>query len=227
MTMNQDFAVFLSELDHAVQNLYDPAALRKSSLSATLGLDAQENPAILRQTLLDAIETLKPRNVIGPESKAWRTYRVLLHRYVEQFPRADVARTLGLSIRQLTREDSRSVRVLADYLWSQYVDTARGVARQPAHVHKETNAGGNGPSREQELEWLRSSMPNEAIDVRETIETVLKTVAPTAGAHCESGIRHSPCPGRCRPELLVAPGPAGRGDGVYPRCSPWHPDHWG
>lgn len=182
MKENQDFASFLTELAHAVQNLYDPAALRKSDLSAMLGLDAQENPAILRQVLLDAIEALKPRNAIGPESKAWRTYRILLHRYIEQFPRSDVARTLGLSIRQLTREDSRSVRVLADHLWSQYVDNRRRELAQIAQPGAEAAGEGKGPSQQQEMEWLKSSMPNEAIDVRDTIETVLKTVAPLVQA---------------------------------------------
>jgi CheY-like chemotaxis protein len=200
MKDRQDFADFLTELDHAVQNLYDPAVLRKSRLGEMVGLDVQASPARLRQILLDEIEALKPKSAIGAESKAWRTYRVLLHRYVEQFPRSDVARTLGLSIRQLTREDSRALRVLSDHLWSRYVDAA-GRDRATGGTDTDTAALNSGPSQEQELEWLRSSLPNEAIDVQETIEAVVRTVSPLMQA---LGVRA---------ELRALPVPAVAGQG--------------
>lgn len=186
MTEDRSFTGFVEELDRVVQNLYDPAILRKSGLGVLFGLDTEANPARLRQAILDGVEALKPQSSIGDESKAWRAYRVLLHRYVEQFPRADVARTLGLSVRQLTREDSRAVRVLADYLWSQYVD-AQGA--------NESVPTSGGPSQEQELEWLRSSLPNEAIDIAETIQTVIKTVSPLAqelGVDAEISVTSTP-----------------------------------
>ena len=169
--MNHEADAYSSLVDdvrQALHNLYDPRELQKNRLNRLLGLDAQGGSTALRQVLLEAVEALKPRSTLGDESRAWRAYRVLVYRYVEQFPRADVARTLGLSIRQYTREDARAVRMLADYLMSHH---------QPATQTAETLQA-SGPSVQEELEWIQQSLPNEAIAVPEAIDAVLKTVEP-------------------------------------------------
>ena len=94
----------------ALRHLYDPQELRRSPLMRAFGLERQSSPSALRQLLIDAIEALKPAASASPQSDAWRIYRTLSHRYVEQFSQEEVAGTFGLSIRQLRRLERLALR---------------------------------------------------------------------------------------------------------------------
>src|SRR5215216_1394503 len=93
---------YLHSLRHTLNHLYEPEALRHSALIQIFGLE-QVNDIVstLRRLLLDAIENMRPGEEVPLESPVWRTYYVMMHRFVEQTSQQEVANDLGLSVRQL------------------------------------------------------------------------------------------------------------------------------
>ena len=139
-------------------------------------------PAGLRRLLIEAIELLKPAATTPPDSSDWRYYRILYHRYVEQFSQQQVAANLALSIRQLRREEAEAVRLLAGYLRSHY-----DLPQSPAPDAARRGGSGTTPFsdppagdslREQELRWVESSFPRELADLQTIVEVALATIQP-------------------------------------------------
>ena len=95
-------------LRQALHHIYDFPALRKNSLLPLL-CGPEGEPPDLQRVLLDGIEALRPGRGVSPQSDAARTYRILRHRYVEQFSQAEVAGNLGMGIRQLRRYERRAL----------------------------------------------------------------------------------------------------------------------
>lgn len=169
----------LHHLRRALNHLYDPATLRASPLVAMLGLEAEtDRAAALRRILIQAMEALKPDKSIPPEANAWRLYRILAQRFIEQSPQSEVAMDLGLGIRQYRRHEAQAIGVLADHLRAHHGlnPEAAWPTRNPA-----TAPEPGTPSREQELAWLQESLPTAGpLDVPETVQAVLKLVGPLA-----------------------------------------------
>ncbi len=175
---NRAEASFVGELHRALQHLYDPGELRHSPLLEAFGVDRQERPvSSLRRILIGAIGALKPSPQTPLQSSDSRIYRALFNRYVEQFTQREVASSLALSIRQLRRQENEAVQVLADYLWAHYHLQQRTQGKSvAAQADNAAGTPGAGAGREQELEWLRRSFPNEPTDAAELIQAVLSTV---------------------------------------------------
>jgi CheY-like chemotaxis protein len=171
------------ELERALLHLYDPEVLRKSPLVALLGLDDRRGQSGLRQTLLAAVDALKPQGDISQQGQAWRTFRVLYHRYVAQFTQSDVAQTLGLSTRQVSREETRSLQVLADYLRSMRSERSANAPATGAPPAQMAAGEETSPSEAEELQWLERSSPHEVASIAEIIGSALKTVQPLLQAH--------------------------------------------
>ena len=172
-------SVFVQEVHHVLQHLYDPLVLRASPLMELLDL-GERGPTALRDILLQAIERFKPRPGTREGMSAWRPYRALFHRYVEQFTQREVADVLSLSIRQMRREEKRALTGLADELWSRY-----GVSKRPTRVLREApspaeSEAEQAPTRRDELEWIGQSSPDEIIDVVQLVESVVRVARPLA-----------------------------------------------
>jgi CheY-like chemotaxis protein len=180
------------DLRWALQHLYDPIELRSSPLAALLVGDRRERALPLQDQLIAAIEALKPRSNVSPQSDAWRTYWTLFHRFVGQFPQKDVAQTLAVSLRQMKRQESQALEALASYLWTHYaLEYAYPVGMQAstsAETHPEEGlAEGKidspagtmaGDDRQQELAWLGQSMTSEPVDVTEMVRSLARVVSP-------------------------------------------------
>ena len=54
------------------------------------------------------------------QSRSWRYYHILHGRYTEQLTQFEVGNDLGLSVRQLRRQEKRALAVLADKIWMHY-----------------------------------------------------------------------------------------------------------
>ncbi len=177
---------FVRSLHSALVHLYDPGELRKSPLVSLLGVDGRPNPtSALQRVLIEAIAALKPPADVPAQSNAWRAYRVLFHRFTEQCTQVEVATTLGLSERQLRREEHQAIRLLAEHLWMHYgvqlrMATVASGRQEPAEPEATLQAA--TPSREEELEWLRQSASGEVADAVEAIQAALKTAAPLLDA---------------------------------------------
>ncbi|MCL6429622.1 MAG: response regulator [Anaerolineae bacterium] len=178
MTQPLDRTFFLQALRRALMHLYDPDELRRSPLIEIFGLRSRNSPAAaLQRLLLQSIEALEPDASMPPMATAWRVYRILFHRYKEQCTHAEVAATLGLSERQLRREAHLALRVLADYLLERHAPADASVAAAP-HGCEVTLGTHATPTPEQELAWLRRSLPAGTADLPQALDAVLTLVRP-------------------------------------------------
>lgn len=109
---------FISALRSALHYLYEPDQLRRSPLIAFFDLASRVDAALaLQQILLNAIQGLKPGDDDPPQSHAWRLYDLLYFRYVRGYERIEVANQLGISDRQLVREQKNAIHALFLRLW--------------------------------------------------------------------------------------------------------------
>lgn len=183
------FNDFLQDLQQVLPNLYDPAELRKSSLNSLLGLEARHNPGLALQDIIaDAIQNLKPRGEVPLQTNAWRYYNILQYHYVEQYSQVLVAEMLGLSVRQLRREERESEQILAELLWRKYnldIEPERQDADQelveilPVPGLKLDDSP-SPSSHEQEMLWLQEGFPQKNMSVDELFASVLQVVTPLA-----------------------------------------------
>ena len=159
-----------SELRAALTHLYDPAALRDSRLMALLGLETRADAIVaLRRLLLDTIESLRPGDDVPAQSRSWRYYHILYGRYTEQLTQFEVGNDLGLSVRQLRRQEKRALAVLADKIWMRY----RLAGDQPPSAQGPSTLG-----REDELAWSQSAFSRESVEVEALIRSALDTAEP-------------------------------------------------
>ena len=171
---------FAERLRTVLNSLYDPSVLRRSPLLSVFGLRQRGNAVVaLRRTLVDGIESLRPDQSAPSGSRGWRIYQILRRRYTEQLPQVQVADDLGFSVRQLQREEKLARQVLAEHLLSAHDLEARlrDLAPEAPEPSDATPAQAVPvPSRQEELEWLRDSVPSEMVDVGELIRDVLRTI---------------------------------------------------
>jgi CheY-like chemotaxis protein len=171
---------FIHELDNTLTHLYDPAALRRSPLAPFFGLNppADVIPA-LQRLLTSAVEALKPGDDVPATANAWRLYRILYYRYIEQFPQREVASDLALSIRQLRRQEKMALEVLADTLWARYHQN-EAPSPPPQGESTDDQAAAGAPPLEEELARLEKTIPSELVEVATLVQSVLDTVQPLA-----------------------------------------------
>ena len=163
-------SAFENELRTALTHLYDPAVLRDSRLVSLFGLDGRADAILaLRRTLLEAIESLKPDDDVPAQSRSWRYYHILVGRYTEQFTQVEVGSDLGLSVRQLRRQEKRALQVLAHRLWTRYMASGDEAVAVPPLA---------ALGREEELAWSQSAFPNESVEVDALIQSALETAEP-------------------------------------------------
>ena len=162
--------IFEDELRTALIHLYDPAVLRDSRLVNLFGLDGRADAILgLRRTLIEAIESLKPGDDAPAQSRSWRYYHILVGRYTEQFTQVEVGSDLGLSVRQLRRQEKRALQVLADRLWTRYMASGDEAVAVPPLA---------ALGREEELAWSQMAFPNESVEVDALIQSALQTAEP-------------------------------------------------
>lgn len=183
--MRDKRAAFDTHLRAVLNHLYSPSVLCASPLVERLALRQERNPAAaLQRAILAAIESLRPQIEAPFGSRAWRLYQILRRRYTEQLPQNQVARDLGLSTRQLQREEQAAREELAAHLWTIYrLDQQAEPVGPPDGTDGEPGANLSPmPTRQQELDHLRNSAPAAVIQPGELIGELVETVAPLAAA---------------------------------------------
>lgn len=171
---------FIQDIHFALQNLYDPVVLLKSRLVVLLKLESRPNPGLALQDLItSSIEALRPRLDVPLHSNAWRLFNVLTLRFVEQSSQSLVADTLGLSVRQLRRHEKGAEQLLSEFIWKSY-----HLADSAVIIENEQNLNTTDEhikifaSQEDELVWLKESIPDTLADVAELIKTTITTINP-------------------------------------------------
>jgi CheY-like chemotaxis protein len=181
VTEEARYEAFVQAVREALQHLYKPVKLLKSPLGALYAADAARSPLALQDLLLQGIEALRPKAGTSPDSKGWRSYHALHSRYSDQFSQTEVAKSLGLSPRQLLRQENEALQNLAVYLWTHY-----GLAERPEVVDAIVSAGRRAEdlalrgevSRSQELAWVRESAPSELVALGELMTEILGMLRP-------------------------------------------------
>ncbi len=174
----------LSSLRSALKHLYEPSALRASPLVAMLGpVSGSDAPALLRRTLTQAIEALKPEDDVPAQAPSWRVYEILYYRYVQQCSQEEVADQLGLSVRHLKREQRRALEVLAQYLGEQY-----NLSIEPDEEAERDSAGEEKELEEPEpamgeLTGLEGLAPSKPVTLAEALPSILELVQSFAAGY--------------------------------------------
>ena len=191
---------FLLQLRGVLNHLYDPDYLRQSPLGPLFGIDDRfSSPAALQRLLTEAIASLQPSADIPLRSPAWQTYNLLLYRYVQQLTQDEVAGQLGISNRQLGREQATALETLASWLWDRYrlAETAAEATAAEAAVAERPGregaaaiaAGEEGTGQvlphpgEDDLVWLRRAQPDQSTDAGEVLNAVLDLIQPLAARY--------------------------------------------
>ena len=193
---------FLKYLRRDLGHLYDAAHLRQSPLAILLGVaDRFDASLALRGILTKAIESLKPRDDEPSQSHAWRIYDSLFCCYVQRLSQQVVADQLGISTRQLRREQRAALEVLADRLWTQF-DLGRKPQAQPVQEHSPARAGADSATTSEELAWLKDVPLERPTNLGRALLSVLELVQPLAVQH---GVRLETGPTDTLPDLAVHP----------------------
>ncbi len=163
---------FVRQVRHALTHLYDPDVLRAHPLLGPLGLARRANPqTALREMLLAAIEALRPAPAVPVDSRAWRVYRVLQCRYVQQLAQEQTAHQLGVGVRHVRREQRMAVQALADALYEKHnlQESEPGTDRDDMAARFEGEAT-----------WLKGESEGEPASLAEALQAALRLVAPLA-----------------------------------------------
>ncbi|RIK34653.1 MAG: hypothetical protein DCC55_32785 [Chloroflexi bacterium] len=173
------FAEFEQQLREGLGQLYHPGYRPPQPLSTILGVDRQNSIAVVRETLIQAIDALKPSPDTPPNARSWRLYLVLFHRYVEARTQEETAELLSITPRHLRREQQEALHVLARWLWDRYP------ASHTSPDEKETDdEGATWRSQvQQELAALYKSSPGAVADVAEAIAGAVTVGRPLAARH--------------------------------------------
>ena len=175
---------FLRYLRDDLGHLYDANLLRSSPLAALFDVASRfDASSALRSILIEAIESLKPKDDEPSRSRAWRIYDSLFCCYVQRLSQQVVADQLGISARQLRREQRTALDVLTDQLWAQF-DLERKL-HEGAGVEENATAAAtaDGSAASEELAWLRDIPLEEPTDLDQALLAVLALAQPLAAQH--------------------------------------------
>jgi CheY-like chemotaxis protein len=177
---------FTKTLREALGHLHHADRLRSSPLAALFGVANRfDTPSLLRRILVDSIKSFEPDPDEPPQSRAWRIYDSLFCCYVQQLSQKVVADQLGLSARQLRREQREALEALAYRLWEQY-DLGSRLSEPESSAGSPTRGTNTIPDVAEELAWLRDASPNQSVNLGETLHTALELTRPLATQHSVS-----------------------------------------
>lgn len=171
---------FLGHLKDALSHLHDPERLRRSPLVREFGLSDQFDAAAqLRGALVSGIRELKPVDDETASEQSWRTYDSLFCCYVQQLSQRVASDQLGISPRQLRREQRIALERLADALWTRF--DRRCLTEDEGQ--RDPSTASTGPTLGDELAWLRDRAEAAPTDVEKGALDAVALVAPLAAQH--------------------------------------------
>ena len=189
---------FIRVLRDGLNHLYDPSFLRHSPLADLFGVGERfDTPSALQTILTRAIESLRPTSNTPNKPHAQATYDILLYRYVQQINQEEIANQMGISVRQLRRQQNVAVLELACRLWNQHgLDSQPDYAAHhdavPAAFPDSRPEKGGSSQIAEELGWLKNSSLQGVTDLAITFPEVLNLIRPLAEQRhtqiiCQSG----------------------------------------
>jgi CheY-like chemotaxis protein len=178
MDINND--LFTTHLRRALNHLYEPDQLRLSPLVALFGLAGRvDSSSALQQILLQAIEDIRPEAQESQQSQGSMMYEVLFFRYVRGYAREAVANQLGISDRQLSREQRTAIETLAQLLWKTYhLDNT-----QTTLPELPTDTGKDLESDSTSTPWVEDIPSEDPSSWKLTINSLLELLQPLLRAN--------------------------------------------
>ena len=165
------------DVQHALRHLYDPEVLRQSPLACLVDTQLDQDLGVsLRHLLCDTIRAMRPEKGIPPDTRPWRDYHLLFHRYVRCYTQLEVADQIGLSVRHLRREEHKAVVSLAQALTERSAAGSLGYkakASAPADLY-------DPPTVEAELSWLSGDGDAAPCDLACIVLESIELVTPMA-----------------------------------------------
>jgi CheY-like chemotaxis protein len=185
--------LFQHHVRDGLNNLQDPSFLRASSLVSIFKVPLRfDTPSEVQRILVEAIQSLEPRPDEPPDSRAWRMYESLYYRYVERYDQDAVASQLGMSVRQVRREQKAALEALSYKLWEEYVERSAipeparfpsaAPAEAPARTFTSSTAGepALASAISQEVSWLKNEPPEDPVDLNLQLPGVVELLRPLA-----------------------------------------------
>ena len=175
---------FVEYVHEALTHFHDRGYLLAHPLTAllTVGPTDAERVEQLRRTLLEAINELKNHPAGQPGSRSWRGHRVLVLRYVEGASTEQITRDLGVTDRQVRRDQREALEVVASILLARHRrlhgdDHNRG---ESVVAGREATPPAEDALLEAELLKIGAARPESLPDVASVIRGALATAAPLA-----------------------------------------------
>ena len=185
MTLPETFEQQLEhQLRQVLSHLYDPSYRVPAGVAKMLAVSPREPIKAIRPIVVAALQDLRPSADVPVHARAWRLYRVLSLRYLDQLTQEQVAQRLSITVRHLAREQALGIALLARYLW----ENRRTASESPGPaeiVRAETSTGRPSPSRqmEQELASLKRHAPGAVADVGKALQDVVRLTQVLAKQH--------------------------------------------
>lgn len=165
-------AKFLQQVRDGLSHLYDYAYLEDHPLVSRYWPESNQNgphrAQQLHRLLLESIEELHPPGSPAKGASRAEYYFLLVYRYIEEWPLADIMQELGYSRRQFFRQQQKAIEMLAGLL----SEKGPKPTSSPAPT---------GNVLDDELERFRTR--HRAVDPREVVEGVLDIVGRLAAQH--------------------------------------------
>ena len=173
---------FLDHLREALNHLNDPDRLCRSPLAALFGVAGRlDTYAAMQDILVGAIEALRPGPGVPADARAWRVFDLLNCRYVQELTVPQVAHQLGVSERQLHREQRAALDALARILLERFGLEGGGEVTPP--LQEVPPAPQAASALNLELAWLRTGHGETPTDLGQATEAVLDLVRPLASRY--------------------------------------------
>jgi len=165
-----DQDTFCQQIRDALHHLYDYPYLQHHPLALRYwpaGQDGGSGRAQrLSRLLLEGIEALNPPGETVADTSYVRYYALLVSRFVEERPLAEILHELGYSRSQFFREQQKAITMLAARLWSESVPQTQ-----------------SAPSNLLDTEVERVLTQRESVDPAEVARGVLGVVKSLAAQH--------------------------------------------
>lgn len=169
---------FVEYVHEALAHFHDRGYLLAHPLTAllTVGPTDAERLEQLRRTLLEAINELKNHPAGQPGSRSWRGHRTLVLRYVEGASTEQITRDLGVTDRQVRRDQREALEVVASVLLARH----RRLRGDSVVAGPEATPLGEDALLEAELLKIGAARPESLPDVASVIRGALATATPLA-----------------------------------------------
>jgi CheY-like chemotaxis protein len=171
---------FVKQVRDALKHLHDLKYLRQSPLALLFAVDGRlYTPVALQEILTRTIERLEPSPGDPDHEQALVAYECLFYLYVQRFSQQEVADQLGISTRQLRREQGTAIDRLACMLWQEY-DLASRLPQESGESEIPAQENNPAASMRQELAWIKDAPQAEPTELNQALSDVLDLARPLA-----------------------------------------------